>query len=154
MEGEQLIIKDTRVTRTIDVPAPLEVVWKILTDFEAFPEIDPVFQKVEFLTKQKQGIGTTTLWKFTKPDQTLVERVEIITEFKPMEYYTYRVLTGAPPKDCTLIFQPIEEGVRIIFTELLNYENPNVEKVGEAMFAELQMVQKKAKRLLDNKNKA
>jgi uncharacterized membrane protein len=142
------IEKDTRVTKIIDIEAPVELVWKILTDLEAFPEIDPIFNKIEFLTSRKVGLGTVTRWHFEGYDGTPVERLEIISEFKPMEYYTYTVLTGAPPKDCTLIFQPIPEGVRVIFTQYLKYENPDIPLVGNGMEQQLRLTREKALRVL------
>lgn len=142
------VSKKTRVTRIIDIEAPVELVWKILTDLEAFPEIDPIFDKIDFITTQKMGIGAVTCWHFTGYDGSPVERIEMITEYQPMEYYTYSVLTGAPPKDCTLIFQPIEAGVRIIFTQFLKYENPDIPLVGGGMEQQLRLTREKALRLI------
>lgn len=135
---------DTRVTRTIDIEAPVEKVWKILTDFAKFLEIDPVFKKIRFLTNEREGIGTMTQWDFTTVNDELVSRFEIVTEYKTHEYYTYRVLSGAPPKDCTLIFLPIKNGTRVIFTEYLRYPNPDVDAVGQGMEIQLKGVLRKA----------
>ncbi|MHA1861119.1 MAG: SRPBCC family protein [Candidatus Ranarchaeia archaeon] len=146
--SDRPIEKDTRVTKIIDIEAPLELVWTILTDLEAFPEIDPIFDKIEFLTKRKMGVGTVTRWHFTGYNGVPVDRIEMITEYKPMKYYTYSVLTGAPPKDCTLIFQPIENGVRVIFTQFLKYENPDVALVGSGMEQQLRLTREKALKIL------
>ncbi len=146
--SEKPVTKDTRVTQIIDIPTPLELVWTILTDLEAFPEIDPIFSKIEFVTKKRMGIGAVTRWHFTGYDGTSVDRIEMITEYKEHEYYTYSVLTGAPPKDCTLIFQEIAEGVRIIFTQKLHYENPDIPLVGKGMMQQLELTKEKAVRVL------
>ena len=146
--NDTLISKDTRVTKIIDISAPLDLVWTILTDLEAFPEIDPIFNKIEFVTQKRMGIGAVTRWHFTGYDGTAVDRIEMITEYKPKEYYTYSVLTGAPPKDCTLIFQEIPGGVRIIFTQKLHYENPDVAMVGEGMMQQLTLTKEKALKIL------
>ena len=136
--------KDTRVTEIIDIQASLKTVWQVLSTLEDFPEIDPIFKRVDFLTPQKQGLGAMSRWLFTNIENEEVSRIEIVVEYKEHQYYTYRVLAGAAPKDCTLIFKEIPSGTRVVFTEFLRYPDPDVEMVAKGMRLQLAGAKKKA----------
>ncbi|MHA1713746.1 MAG: SRPBCC family protein [Candidatus Ranarchaeia archaeon] len=140
--------KDTRLVKIVEIEAPLELVWTLIADLERIPEFDARFKDIKFLTSQKKGIGTLTYWKASDKDGRTRDRVEMITEYKPLEYYSYTVLKGAKPKDCTFIFQRIPNGTRIIYTAHFKYENPDIKHYGNAAMSQLEETRKAALRIM------
>ena len=140
--------KDTRLVKIVEIEAPLELVWTLIADLERIPEFDARFKDINFLTAQKKGIGTLTYWQTADQEGKTSDRVEMITEYKPLEYYSYTVLKGAKPKDCTFIFQRTPEGCRIIYTAYFKYENPDIEHYGNAAAAQLEETRKFALQII------
>ncbi|MHA1713175.1 MAG: SRPBCC family protein [Candidatus Ranarchaeia archaeon] len=134
------IEKDTRQTLTIDIEAPVELVWKVFVPDEKFAKVAPDFKKIEFITERKEGIGTMTRWHTVKGLKGRAEaRIEMITEYKKFQYYSYVVLTGDPPRENTVIFLPIKDGTRVIFTAHFNYDVQPEEMEMRRKFAERQL---------------
>jgi hypothetical protein len=140
--------KDTRLVVDFKIEAPLDLVWKLLAELDYIPEFDARFSSIRFLTNQKKGIGTLTYWESVGKDGRTKNRVEMITEYKPREYYTYTVLKGAEPKDCTFIFLQIPNGTQIIYTAHFKHENPDIPHYRKAITAQLEETRKKALQLV------
>ena len=140
--------KDTRVVVIVEFDAPLDLVWTLVADLERIPEFDARFADIKFLTSQKKGIGTLTLWESEDKAGRTRDRVELITEYKPLEYYTYRVLKGAEPKDCTFLFQRIPTGTRVIYTAHFKQEVQDPEHYRQAALAQLEATRNKAVQLV------
>jgi uncharacterized membrane protein len=132
----------------VEIEAPLELVWTLIADLERIPEFDARFANIKFLTNQKKGIGTLTYWASEGKDGRTQDRVEMITEYKPLEYYSYTPLKGDKPKDCTFIFQRIPTGTRVIYTAYYKYDNPDITHYKKAALVQLEETRKAALKIV------
>ena len=150
MTYTEAVEKDTRQTVTIDIEAPRELVWNLFRPDEEFAKVAPDFKKIEFVTSRKDGLGTMTRWHAEDLEGRATVRLEMVTEYKKHEYFSYAVLTGDPPRENTLIFLPIPKGTRVIFTAHFLYDISPEELEMRLGFAikQLNNIREKALKLL------
>jgi hypothetical protein len=92
---------DLRTTRTIrsaiEIRAPLDVVWRVLTDFGAYPEWNPHLRKV--LGRPRTG-GRLTIHSTPPGARTVVMRPVVVTWSPPNElrwrstFISHRLFSG------------------------------------------------------------
>lgn len=144
---------DTRVVVIEEFKAPLKLIWALIADLDQIPKFDERFDQIHYLTAQRSGIGTLTHWSSVDKAGKTLDRVEMITEYKPFEYYTYTVLTGAEPKDCTFIFQETPEGTRVIYTAFFKQGPPSdISHYKNAAVVQLSNTRKAAEEILQAGN--
>lgn len=121
------------IEKTIEIKAPPEEVWALLSDLERIPEWAKGYTEREVITsKQRTGVGTTTHEvgvAFGKP----YEKDFIITEWVEKEKISFSSTSGWPWKG-SWIMKPTKEGT--LFTYVVDFELPyGVEKL-KASFRE------------------
>jgi uncharacterized protein YndB with AHSA1/START domain len=121
------------IEKTIEIKAPPEEVWALLSDLERIPEWAKGYTEREVITsKQRTGVGTTTHEvgvAFGKP----YEKDSIITEWVEKEKISFSSTSGWPWKG-SWIMKPTKEGT--LFTYVVDFELPyGVEKL-KASFRE------------------
>ena len=69
------------ITVSLDIRAPIETVFRVITDIEKLPESNPDVTRIEFLTDQRSGPGTRfreTRTSKGKEMQTELELTELV----------------------------------------------------------------------------
>lgn len=121
------------LARKVFIKAPPEIVFKVLTDFEKMPKIDPGIIEVKIITDKKEGVGVKTHWIAETPDGGTTEWFEEITEWEQNKKYSYKAISGEMKIAGTHTLTPVEGGTEDTFEESFYYENVNVEEVGKVM---------------------
>ena len=114
--------KNTRQTFSVNIPVPMEIVWDVVYPLEDFAEVAPDFNKIEFLSDRKVGIGATMKWYGAGLWWRAPSRIEVITEYKRHQYFSYRTVSGDPHRYGTILFLPYDGGVQVIFTVHFLYD--------------------------------
>jgi uncharacterized protein YndB with AHSA1/START domain len=127
------VVSLDHIEKTIEIKAPPEEVWALLSDLERIPEWAKGYAEREVITsKQRTGVGTTTHEvgvAFGKP----YEKDFIVTEWVEREKISFSSTSGWPWKG-SWIMKPIKEGT--LFTYVVDFELPyGVEKL-KASFRE------------------
>ncbi|MHA1917073.1 MAG: SRPBCC family protein [Candidatus Ranarchaeia archaeon] len=135
------IIKNTRVTDYTEINAPIDVVWKDLTHFDEY-DWDPEIQKVEVLTPDIRGIGMKTQWKFVNLKNEEILQQELIVEWNPPNYYSYRPLNSPASLTVSFILKPIEKGTLAILTKCFDKDNDHIQQVEKVTSKQMQMLKK------------
>ena len=139
--------KNSRQTFSVNIPAPMEIVWEVVYPMEDFAEVAPDFNKIEFLSDRKVGIGATMKWHGVGLWWTASARIEVITEYKRHQYFSYRTVSGDPPRYGTILFLPYNEGVQVIFTVHFLYDVTENELAERKLLVEEQLQRWKHKSL-------
>ena len=124
MASQNPIIDHRRSTVIYDIPAPVKVVWDIMVPNEKFADVAPDTSSIKVVSTRKSGLGTVSRWQTVDRD-----RFEVITEYKPFEYYGYRVISGDPLRENLILFYPTSTGTRVVFTMRLQTADPNISAV-------------------------
>ena len=139
--------KNSRQTFSVNIPAPMEIVWDVVYPMEDFAEVAPDFNKIEFLSDRKVGIGATMKWHGVGLWWKASARIEVITEYKRHQYFSYRTVSGDPPRYGTILFLPYNEGVQVIFTVHFLYDVTENELAERKLLVEEQLQRWKHKSL-------
>jgi len=109
------------IEKTIEIKAPVEKVWALISNVERIPEWAEGYTEREVITsKQRTGVGTTTHEvgvAFGKP----YEKNFMITEWLDKEKIVFESTTGWPWKG-SWIMKPTKEGT--LFTYTVDFELP------------------------------
>ena len=132
------IVKNTRNYGYIEIDAPVDFVWKMVTQFEDFT-VDSKIHKVEFLTPDIRGVGQKTRWHFdlTTEDPKgvpTIQEEEIIEWHPPDEdntaYYTFKPLDGKMERFATYLISPTAKGTFVALVKYFPAGNPRLRGVG------------------------
>jgi len=109
------------IEKTIEIKAPVEKVWALISDAERIPEwAERYTEKVTITSKQLRGVGATTHEigvAFGKP----YEKDFVAIEWVDKEKIVFENTTGWPWKG-SWIMKPTKEGT--IFTYTVDFELP------------------------------
>ena len=107
--------------KTIEIAAPLEVVFSLYKHLPNLANMDDHVISITILTEKKEGTGVQTEWKVKNPDGSLKIWREEITDYKENTYAAFKTL-GPRIMTGRLTFTSIEKGTRVVFTETEHYE--------------------------------
>ena len=95
------------------IKAPIHEVWAVISNLELIGELTPACTKIELLSEQKKGIGTTTRWHSkVHPDDPAIEE---IIDWQPLEYYAWRGFSDdTPVVEGVLSVSPTPQGHTIL----------------------------------------
>jgi uncharacterized protein YndB with AHSA1/START domain len=109
------------IEETIEIKAPVETVWALISDLERIPEWAKGYTEREMITsKQRTGVNTTTHEvgvAFGKP----YEKDFRVAEWVEKERIVFESTTGWPWKGSWMM-KPTEEGT--MFTYTVDFELP------------------------------
>ena len=108
MEGRNMLLSKSKI-----IKAPIQAVWEVIADLELIGKLTPACLKIELLSEQKKGIGTTSRWHSSvHPDSPAMEE---IVDWQPLEYYAWRSYDGETPVvDGVLSVSPTHQGHTIL----------------------------------------
>lgn len=111
-------VKMTRIKKSIRIEAPVERVWKLLTDLDRFHEWAPVRMK---LTSEKQGLGATyhTTGKFLGINFKIDQRC---VEWEEDSKWSYTMPFGRKEAKLSWVLNSYQSGTNL--TEIFEYELP------------------------------
>lgn len=139
---------DLLVSREIDINAPLDTVFSILTDFDLFTELEEPVKSVTITSEIKEGKGLKSHWRLVDPDGggewSLDE--EIIYYDRPNQY-AY-VGYGSNGKNYTGVHnlsQNADGSTHHLFNEVFHFEG-DPEVYGEVLSRLLENVKKEAEK--------
>jgi len=141
------------LVRKIFIKAPPEIVFKVLTDFEGMPKIDPGIVDVKIISDKKEGVGVRTHWIAQTPDGGTVKWIEEITEWVPNKKYSFKAITGPMQIAGTHTLVPVEGGTEVTFEESYYHEDVNVEEAGKTMEKLLENAKNAAEKLYSEMKK-
>ena len=117
LEGGFLV----HIEKTIEIKAPVEKVWALISDAERIPEWAKGYtEKMTITSKQRRGVGRTTHEvgvAFGKP----YEKDFVVTEWVEKEKIVFESTTGWPWKG-SRIMKPTKEGT--LFTYTVDFDLP------------------------------
>lgn len=86
---------DVLVSATIDINAPIELVFKIVSNPLEVVDLEEIVHQVSIISEQKQGVGTQTRWVSQDFEANKeVEYIEEIYHYEPPYQMAYRVISG------------------------------------------------------------
>jgi hypothetical protein len=143
---------DLLLSKEIDINAPMDVVFMVLTDFDLFVDLEEPVRSITITSEIKEGQGLKSHWLLIDPDTggewTLDE--EIIYYDQPRQY-AY-VGHGSNGKDYTGVHNLSENpdgSTHVLFNEAFHFEaNPDV--YGEILDTLLANVKKEAEKRAGN----
>ena len=139
---------DLLVSKEIDINAPLDTVFAVLTDFDLFVELEEPVEKVTITSDIKEGKGVKSHWQLVDPDSggkwSLDE--EIIHYDRPFQY-AY-VGYGSNGKDYSGIHNLSENAdgtTHVLFNEVFHFDaDPDI--FGGILIQLLENVKKEAEK--------
>ena len=111
----------TRIVNSIEIKAPPEKVFSIVSEFERIPEWQSEFKKVRYTSKEKKKVGATLhatceVGGF-KPDIDLT-----ITEWSVNKRIAWQTTMGNASGSGTISLEPV--GAATKYTEIIEYAMP------------------------------
>jgi uncharacterized membrane protein len=112
--------------KTINVDAPVDVVYTLWSNFDYFPQF------MSNVLEVRRGAGNISHWKVRGPAGTTVEWDAEITQMRPNEMIAWKSVEGATVANAGyVLFEPNERGGTEV-TVRLSY-NPPVGAIGHAI---------------------
>ncbi len=109
------------IEKTVEIKAPLEKVWALISDLERIPEWAKEYTEREVITsKQRTGVGTTT-HEVGVAFGKAYEKDFVVTEWVEKEKIVFESTSGWPWKG-KWVMKHAEEGT--LFTYAVDFECP------------------------------
>lgn len=109
------------IEKTVEIKAPLEKVWVLISNLERIPEWAEGYTEREVITsKQRTGVGTTTHEVGVALGKAY-EKSFIITEWVEKEKIVFESISGWPWKG-KWVMKPTKEGT--LFTYAVDFKCP------------------------------
>lgn len=87
--------KDKQLCGQIDIQAPIETVFEVITDLELFAELDPPVLSCIITSAIKKGVGVTSHWvALSDHSKKRIEWDEEIIHYEPPNQYSFQVTQG------------------------------------------------------------
>jgi len=111
----------TRIVNSIEINAPPEKIFSIITEFERIPEWQPEFKKVWYTSKEKKQVGAT-LRANAEVNGFKLNLDIIITEWVENKMFAWRTTMGNASGFGSTTLEPL--GAATKYTEITEYSMP------------------------------
>ena len=108
-----------RVERSLEIRAPVERVWALMTDWDRLPEWAKTVEKFEITSKQRSGVGMTSHEVGVLAGRWRYDIHWEATEFVENEVIACRVVSGKGVRKGTKVswtMKPTKEGAQLTYT--------------------------------------
>ncbi|MBI4884769.1 MAG: SRPBCC family protein [Actinobacteria bacterium] len=86
---------DQQLFSSVNIRAPIDVVFEVITDLELFAELDPPVLSCEITSEHRRGVGVTSHWVAISDDLSKqIEWDEEIIQHESPHQYAFRVTQG------------------------------------------------------------
>ena len=118
------------LTVQIDIIAPIETVFEVISNPKLFVELESVVEEVEYLSKTR-GKGMITRWKIRVPESNeIIINDEICIHYDPPYQMAYSVTKGLRPYSGVHTLSKNPDGTtHLHFSEVWHYNANKEEKI-------------------------
>ena len=108
--------------KTIEIDAPPEKVFAVLSDITKFTKHEKGVNRVEILSKQSQGVGVHSRWTIER-EEGIVTWEEKVTHWEPSRLFRFEVITPEYKAEGWHKLSPLKNGqaTRLEFGKIFHY---------------------------------